>query len=99
MDCPALLEPVQSAALLRAHAIGLELLAAGLVKALSAETRKLGDQRIMQTDFFGILMVNIEMVEEVKSISEFKPMFPERKWMEYKRTHRPNLSLICYQAL
>jgi hypothetical protein len=40
--------------------------------------------RIMQTDFFCGLMVSIEVIDEVKSTSEFKPMFPEREWMEFR---------------
>jgi hypothetical protein len=38
----------------------------------------------MQTDFFGGLMVSIEVIDEVKSTSEFKPIFPEREWMEFR---------------
>jgi hypothetical protein len=40
--------------------------------------------RIMQTDFFGGLTVSIEVIGEVKSTSEFKPLFPEREWMEFR---------------
>jgi hypothetical protein len=41
-------------------------------------------QRIAQTDFFGMTMVIIEIVDEIKSISELKPMFPEREWIEFR---------------
>jgi hypothetical protein len=40
--------------------------------------------RIMQTDFFGGLMVSIEVIDEVRSTSELKPMFPEQEWMEFR---------------
>jgi len=41
-------------------------------------------QKIVQTDFFGMMMVNIEMIDEIKSTSELKPMFPEQDWMEFR---------------
>jgi hypothetical protein len=41
-------------------------------------------QRIPQTDFFGMLMANIEMIDEVKSTSDLKERFPEREWREFR---------------
>jgi hypothetical protein len=38
----------------------------------------------MQTDFFGMFMIGIEVIDEVKTTSEFKQVFPERDWMEFK---------------
>jgi hypothetical protein len=40
--------------------------------------------RIEQTDFFGMFMIGIEVIDEVKTTSEFKQAFPERDWMEFK---------------
>src|SRR6201999_3818683 len=40
--------------------------------------------RIEQTDFFGGLMVSIEIIDEVKSASVFNDRFPEREWREFK---------------
>ena len=59
-----------------------------LVSRLDEWVERLGGAfssgRNMQTDFFGGLMVRIEVIDEVKSTSEFKPMFPEREWMEFR---------------
>ena len=41
-------------------------------------------QRIVQTDFFGMFMANIEVIDEIKSTSEFKQIFPEREWREFR---------------
>ena len=40
--------------------------------------------RIMQADFFGMFMIAIEVIDEVKTTSEFKQVFPEREWMEFR---------------
>lgn len=40
--------------------------------------------RMEQTDFFGMFMIGIEVIDEVKTTSEFKQVFPERDWMEFK---------------
>lgn len=40
--------------------------------------------RIEQTDFFGGLIVSIEVIDEVKSASGFNDRFPEREWREFK---------------
>jgi hypothetical protein len=41
-------------------------------------------QRIIQTDFFGMLMANIEMIDEVKSTTDLKERLPEREWREFR---------------
>ena len=48
------------------------------------ETGAFSCERIMQTDFFGRFMIGIEVIDEVKTASEFKQVFPERDWMEFK---------------
>ena len=48
------------------------------------ETGAFSCERIMQTDFFGMFMIGIEVIDEVKTTSEFKQVFPERDWMEFK---------------
>jgi hypothetical protein len=40
--------------------------------------------RIMPADFFGMFMIAIEVIDEVKTTSEFKQVFPEREWMEFR---------------
>jgi hypothetical protein len=40
--------------------------------------------RMEQTDFFGMFMIGIEVIDEVKTTSEFKQAFPERNWMEFR---------------
>jgi hypothetical protein len=43
-------------------------------------------QRNMQTDFLGMFMVNIEVIDEIRSSSELKELFPEREWIEFRNT-------------
>lgn len=50
------------------------------------ETAAFASGGIEQTDFFAMFMVGMEVIDEVKSISEFKPVFPERDWTEFKNT-------------
>jgi hypothetical protein len=40
--------------------------------------------RIMPADFFGMFMIAIEVIDEVKTTSEFKQVFPERESMEFR---------------
>ena len=40
--------------------------------------------RMEQTDFFGMFMIGIEVIDKVKTTSEFKQVFPEQDWMEFK---------------
>jgi hypothetical protein len=48
------------------------------------ETGAFSCERIMQTDFFGMFKIGIEVIDEVKTTSEFKQVFPEWDCSEFK---------------